>query len=94
VLLYDSLGQPKTALTPEVEELIVALYGTTGRSLRYNNAACKKTTKKTDCKCFAIPWAVHLAYSDKPQTMMLDQKQLRSHLETCLLNPLPINMEW
>ena len=27
VLLYDSLGQPKTALTPEVEEQIVALYG-------------------------------------------------------------------
>jgi len=48
VLLYDSLGQPKTALTPEVEELIVALYGTTGRSVRYNNAACKKTTEKKD----------------------------------------------
>ena len=29
MLLYDSLGQPKPALTPEVEEQIVALYGTT-----------------------------------------------------------------
>jgi len=29
VLLYDILGQPKAALTPELEEQIVALYGTT-----------------------------------------------------------------
>ena len=29
VLLYDSLGQPKAALTPELEEQIVALYDTT-----------------------------------------------------------------
>ena len=29
VLLYDSLGQPKAALTPELEEQIAPLYGTT-----------------------------------------------------------------
>ena len=29
VLLYDSLGQTKASLTPELEEQIVALYGTT-----------------------------------------------------------------
>ena len=29
VLLYDSLGQPKAALIPELEEQIVALYDTT-----------------------------------------------------------------
>ena len=60
-------------------------YSWTGRSLRNTNAACTKTTGKTDCGCFVIPWAVHLAYSSKPQSITLDQKQLRSHLQTCLL---------
>ena len=46
-----------------------------------------------DCGCFAIAWAVHLAYGDKPETIILDQTKLRSHLEACLLtqqfNPFP-----
>ena len=38
-----------------------------------------------DCGCFAIAWAVHLAYGDKPETIILDQTQVLSHLEACLL---------
>ena len=70
VLLYDSLGQPKAALIPELEEQIVALYDTTaGQGGNKNNDA--NCTKKTDGRCFPIAWAVHLAYSDKPQTVTL-----------------------
>ena len=45
----------------------------------------QKQSGKSDCECFAIAWAVHLAYGDKPETIILDQTQLRSHLEACLL---------
>ena len=38
-----------------------------------------------DCGCFAIAWAVHLAYGDKPEIIILDQTKLRLHLEACLL---------
>ena len=38
-----------------------------------------------DCGCFAIAWTVHLAYVDKPETIILDQTKLRLHLEACLL---------
>ena len=38
-----------------------------------------------DCGRFGIAWAVHLAYGDKPETIILDQTKLRSHLEACLL---------
>ena len=88
VLLYDSLGQTKASLTPELEEQIVALYGTTAGQrgvLEITMPLVQKQTGKTDCGCFAIAWAVHLAYGDKPETITLNQKQLRSHLETCLL---------
>ena len=42
----------------------------------------QKQSGKTDCGCFAIAWTVHLAYGDKPETIILDQT---THLEACLL---------
>ena len=60
-------------------------YSWTGRSLRNPMPFAQKQTGKTDCGCFAIARAVHLASGDKPETITLDQKQLHSHLETCLL---------
>ena len=29
----------------------------------------QKQSEKTDCGCFAIDWAVHLTYCDKPETV-------------------------
>ena len=50
----------------------------------------QKQSGKSDCGCFAVAWAVHLAYGDKPATIILDQTQLGSHLEACLLETLSI----
>ena len=50
----------------------------------------QKQSGKSDCGCFAVAWAVHLAYGDKPETIILDQTQLGSHLEACLLETLSI----
>ena len=88
LLLYDSLGQAKATLTPGLKKQIIELYGTTageGGVLHVAVPQVQKQSGKTDCVCFAIAWAVHLAYGDKPETIILDQTKLRSHLEACLL---------
>ena len=86
----NNLGQAKTVLTPGLIKQIIELYGTTageGGVLNVHVAVpqVQKQSGKTDCGCFAIAWTVHLAYGDKPETIILDQTKLRSHLEACLL---------
>ena len=87
VLLYDSLGQAKATLTPGLKKQMIELYGTAAGEGVLNVAVpqLQKQSGKTDCGCFAIAWAVHLAYGDKPETIILDQRKLHSHLEACLL---------
>ena len=77
-------------MTPGLIKQIIELYGTTageGGVLNVHVAVpqVQKQSGKTDCGCFAIAWTVHLAYGDKPETIILDQTKLCSHLETCLL---------
>ena len=71
VLLYDSLGQAKTTLTPGLKKQVIELYGTTAGEGGVLNVAVPQVQKqsgKTECGCFAIAWAVHLAYGEKPNT--------------------------
>ena len=65
VMLYDSLGKAKATLTPELKRQIIELYGTTagdGGDLNIAVPQVQKQSGKSDCRCFAITWAVHLAY--------------------------------
>ena len=79
VLLYNSLGKVKATSTPELKRQIIEQYGMTacdGGDLNIAVPQVQKQSGKSDCGCFAIAWAVHLACGDKPETIILDQTQL------------------
>ena len=55
------------------------------RRSKHSSAPSTEAIWKEWLRMFCNCLAVHLAYGDKPETIILDQTQLRSHLEACLL---------
>ena len=80
VYLYDTL-QPKS-LHPDLQQQMVALYGK--RTVKIPSVQVQKGT--TDCGCFAIAFCVTLLYGDDPTCLKYDQKKMREHIVTSLIN--------